>query len=75
MVGAYSFSQRYLSIQPPLQSPPKMCFSTSVNFYLPIPPLLIYKIMLTIPNNTPFLYTSVILHPLIFVYNLPNNLH
>ena len=75
MIGAYSFSQPHLCIQPPLKSLPKIRFSTSVNFSLPIPPLLVHKIILTIPTNTPFLYTSVILHLLISAYNLPNNLH
>ena len=54
MVAAPSFSQPYLYIQPPLQSPPKIPSSISDNFYLPIPPLLIQKIILTIPTNTPF---------------------
>ena len=34
MVSAPSFSQRYLCIQPMLQSPSKNCSSTSVNFHL-----------------------------------------
>ena len=55
VVGAYSFSQPYLRIQPPLQSPSKIRFSSSVNFHLPIPPLLVHKIILTIPNNTPYI--------------------
>ena len=75
MVSASSFSQPYFSIHPPLQFPPKIRFSTSVNFYFPIPPLLVHKIILTIPTNTPFLYISVILHLLIFPYKLLNNLH
>ena len=75
MVGAYSFSQSYLCIQPRQQSRAKFCFSTSFYFLLPIPLLLLHKIILTIPTNTPFLYTSVILHLFIFEYNLPNNLH
>ena len=64
-----------MCIQPPLQSPPKNCSSTLVTFHLPVPPLLVYKIIFTIPTNTPFLYTSAILHHLIFAYNHPNNLH
>ena len=64
MVSASSFSQPYFSIHPPLQFPPKIRFSTSVNFYFPIPPLLVHKIILTIPTNTPFL-----------PYKLLNNLH
>ena len=75
MVGASSFSQSYLCIQPPLQSTPKISFSTSVNFHLPNPPLLVHKIILTIHTNTPLLSTAVILHLLIFAYNHPNNLH
>ena len=51
-------SQHYLCIQPPLQSPPKIHFSTSLNFYLPIPLLLIPKIILAIPTKTHFLYTQ-----------------
>ena len=64
MISASSFSQPYFFIHPPLQFPPKIRFSTSVNFYFPIPPLLVHKIILTIPTNTPFL-----------PYKLLNNLH
>ena len=74
MVGVSSFSQPYLCIQPPLQSPPKICSSFSVNFHLPIPPLLFNKIIITIPTNTTFLYTSAIFHFPIFAYNHPSNL-
>ena len=49
--------------------------SSSVNIYLPIPPLLVHKIILTIRTNTPFLYTSAIFHLRIFAYNHPNNLN
>ena len=42
MVGAPSFSQPHLWIQTPLQSPPKICSSTSVSFHILIPPLLVY---------------------------------
>ena len=56
MVGAPSFSQPYLCIQPPLQSPPKIRSSTPDTFHLPIPLLLVRKIILTIPTKTPFLY-------------------
>ena len=48
LVGATSFSQHYLCIQTPLQFPPKILSSTSVNFQQilqPIPPLLINKII------------------------------
>ena len=74
MVGALSFSQPYLCIQPTLQSPPKNRSSASVNFHLPIPPLLIHKIIFTIPTNIPFLYTSAIFHFPHFAYNQLNNL-
>ena len=58
MVSAFSFSQPYMWIQPPPQSPPKISSTTSTNFHLPIPSLLVHKIILTIPTNTPFLYIS-----------------
>ena len=69
MVGAPSFSQPYLCIQLPWQSPPKTCSSSFVNFHLPISPLLHHKISFTIPNNTSFLSSSAIFHLLIFGYN------
>ena len=56
-------SQSYLCIQPSLQSPPKFGFPTLDNFHLPIPPLLVCKIILTIPTKTPFLYTSATFRP------------
>ena len=52
-----------MCIQPSLRSPPKIRSSTLVSFYLPIPPSLVHKIIITIPTNTPFLYTSATLHP------------
>ena len=55
-------SQSYLCIQQLLQSATKIRSSTSVNFHLPIPPLLDHKIIFTIRTNTPFLYTSAIFH-------------
>ena len=58
MVGAPSFPEPHLCIQPLLQPLPKIRSSTSVNFHLPIPLLLVHKIILTIPTNTTFLYTS-----------------
>ena len=74
-----SFSRPYLYIQPPPQSPPKVHFSylqlSSVNlphfryFHLPIPLLLVHKIILTISTNTPFLYTTAIFYLPIFVYS------
>ena len=45
-----------------------------VDFHLPIPPALVHKIIFTIPTNTPFLSTSVILHLFIFTYTDPNNI-
>ena len=62
MVGAPSFSQSYLYIQPPLQSATKIGSSTSVNFHLPIPSLLDHKVIFTIRTNTPFLYNPPIFH-------------
>ena len=41
-----------MHIQPTLKYPPKNSFSTSVNFYIPIPPLLFHKIILAIPLLT-----------------------
>ena len=73
MVDAPSFSQPYLCIQLPLQSPPTICSSTSVNFHLAT--LLVHKIILIIPTNTPFLYTSAVLHLLISACKHPSNLH
>ena len=55
-----------LCIQPPLQYPPKISSSTSVNFHIPIPPFLVHKIIITIPTITPFLYFSAIF-PLFFL--------
>ena len=63
MVGAPSFSQPILWIQPPLQSLPRISSSSSVNFHFPISPLLAYKIILTIPTNTLFLYNSANFSP------------
>ena len=75
MVGASLFSQPCLCIQPPLKSLPKIRSSTSVNFHLPISPLLAHKIIFTIPANIPFHYTSAVFHFPIFAYNHPSNLH
>ena len=71
MVGTSSFSQPYLCMQSLLRSPPQIQCSTSVNFHLPIPPLFVHKIILTIPTNTHFLSTSSIFHLPIFAYNIP----
>ena len=57
MVGAPSFSQTYLRIQP-LQSPTKILSSISVNFYLYFLPLPFNKTILTIHTNKPFPYTA-----------------
>ena len=75
MVSAPSFSQPYLCIQPMLQYPPKNRSSTSVNFHLPIPPLLVHKIILTISTNIPFFSASAVFHLPLFAYNHPNNPH
>ena len=64
-----------MCIQPPLQSPPKIRFSTSVNYHLPISLLLVHKIIHTNPINTTFLYTSAIFHLPIFAHNHPSNLY
>ena len=70
-VDAPSFSQPYLCLQSPLQSPPKIHSSTSDNFQLPNPPLLVCKIILTIPTKTPFLYTSATFHiQTIYIQNI-----
>ena len=58
MLASPWFSQPYLWIQPTLQSPSKIHTSTSFNFYLPIPPLLVHKIILTITTNSFSLYLS-----------------
>ena len=75
MVGAPSFKEPYLCKQPPVHFPPKIRSSTSVNCYLPIPPLLVHKLILTIPTNSSFLYTSPIFDFPVFAYYHPNNLH
>ena len=53
MLRAASFSQFCLRIQTPLQSPIKICSSTSVNFHLSIPPLLVPKSFLKSPLTLP----------------------
>ena len=75
MVGALSFSQPYFCKQTPLQSPPKTRSPTSAIFHLPIPPLLVNKIILKISTNTPFIYTSATFHLPILAYSHPYNLH
>ena len=77
IVGATSFSQHYLCIQTPLKFQPKILSSTSVNFQQilqPIPPLLLNKIIRSIPTNTPFLYIAAIFRFPIFAYNHRSNL-
>ena len=75
MLSAPSFSQTYFCILSTLQFPPKNLSSTSVNFHLPIPPLLVHKIVLTIPLTSPSsisqqLSTSLVLHtPIPIIYN------
>ena len=66
IVGAASFLQSYLRIQPPLQSPTKNRSFTSFTFHLLIPPFLDRKIILTINNNSPFLYISTFQLPIIY---------
>ena len=75
MVGAPSLSQPILWMQPTLQSLPINSSSSSINFHFFILPLLVYKIILTIPTNTLFLHNSAIFHLPPFAYNHPNNLH
>ena len=74
MIGTPSFSQPYLCIQPTPQYPQKTRSSTSVNSHLAITPLLVHKIILTIPTNNPLLYTFAISHFHLLAYNHPNNL-
>ena len=68
MISATSFSQSILWIEPTLQALPRNSSSSSVNFSFPISLLLVQKIILTIPTNTPFIYitqqffTSLFLH-------------
>ena len=68
MISATSFSQSILWIEPTLQALPRNSSSSSVNFRFPISLLLVQKIILTIPTNTPFIYitqqffTSLFLH-------------
>ena len=74
--GCFSFIFTTLLVHTTtLQSPPKIFSSTLINFYLPIPPVLFNKIILTIPTNTPFLYAAGIFHLPIFAYNHPCSLY
>ena len=71
MVDTPSFSQFNLCIQPTVQFPPKICLSTPVNFHLSITPLLVHKVILTIPTNNPFLYTLAFLTSLFLSVIVP----
>ena len=75
MVGAPSFSEPNLCKKPPLHSPTKICSSTSANFHLPIPPILLHNFILTIPTNIFFLYTSPMFDFPAFAYYHPNNIY
>ena len=75
MVGTLAFSQPYLFIQPPAQSPPKICTPTSA-IPPPPPPPLFYRYLfikasslLTLSSSN----TSAIFHFSIFVYSHPYN--
>ena len=74
MVGAPSFSEPILWIQPTLQSLPRNNSSSSVNFHFPISPLLVHKIIFIIISDTPLLYNSAIFHVPLFACKHPNNL-
>ena len=68
MIAASSLTPSYFCIQPPLKLPSKIPSSTSDNFHFPIPPLLVRKIILTIPTKTPFFYTLATFHfPTIYI--------
>ena len=68
--GRCSFISTTLHL-PPLQSLPKICSSISVNFLFSISPLFVHKIILAIPTNTPFYYSTTVLTSLLFTYNHP----
>ena len=71
MIGTPSFSQPYLCIQPTPQYPQKTRSSTSVNSHLAITPLLVHKIIFTIPTNNPLLYTFAILISIFWRTTIP----
>ena len=52
MIRAPSSSQAILCTQATLKSLPKNSSSSSINFHLPISPLLVRKIILTIPTSS-----------------------
>ena len=70
----YNFTCAYNHLHQPMEFPPEILSSTSVNLQLLILLLLVQKIILTIPTNTLFLYTSAIFHVPFLAYNHPNNL-
>ena len=53
----------------------KKDFSFLVNFHLPVSPLLVHKIIFTIPTNILPLYILTIFYLSLFAYKHPNNLH
>ena len=57
---------------PPIQTPPKFFLANS---HLPILPLIVHEIILTMPNKTPFFYSPALFHLSIFAYSDPYNLH
>ena len=59
ILGAPSFSRFCLCIKTPQQKSLPLLQSIFISLYLP---LLVYKIVLTNPTNTPFLYTSAIFY-------------
>ena len=61
---SFIFTTLYL---PPLQSPPKIRSSISVNFPLPTSPLFAHKIILAIQTNTPFYYSTKVFSPSFFL--------
>ena len=69
MVCTPSYSELYLCIQPSLQSPSITLSYTSVNFHVPILPLLVQKIILTIPTNTPHTSANFQLRIFLLPYN------
>ena len=77
IIDAPSFSQPYLCIQLPLQSPRKFHSSTLVTFHLPLPPLFVHKIIFTTRTTLPFNFnfTSSISYLFIFGYSHPSNQH
>ena len=58
-----------------MQSPLKICSSTSVNFHHAVSLLLFNQIIPTTCSNTPFLNTTAVFHLPIFAYNHFSNLH